>query len=327
MQIISSRSDACGFDRRSVIAGAAAAIGAVACPVPARAVRAGIVDPGARLATILSGGRWMEGPAWDRRLGRLVCSDVKGNVILAIAPGGGDPIRLRDPANNANGNAFDREGRLVSCEHLTRRVVRQEKDGRITVLAATHAGRRLNSPNDLAIAADGSIWFTDPIFGITQPDEGLPAEPEQAGRCVYRIDPGGSLGIVTDALDQPNGIAFSPDGRTLYVSDAGAALNGEGPRAIHAFDVVDGRRLARGRRFARLDHGIPDGLAVDTAGRVYAATADGAAIWSVGGEPLATIPTPVTCGNLAFGGRDGRTLFLCAGDRVFSIRTTARGWA
>ncbi len=285
-----------------------------------------IAGPDARLTIVHSGGRWMEGPAWDRRAGRLVCSDVKANRILSIVPGrAASP--LRDPSNNANGNAFDREGRLVSCEHLTRRVVRQEKDGRITILAERHQGRRLNAPNDLAVAADGAIWFTDPIFGITVPDEGLPAEPEQRGRFVYRIDPSGALGVVADGFDQPNGIAFAPDGRTLYVSDTGGALNAEGPREIRAFDVVDGVRLARERRFAKLDHGIPDGLTVDAQGRVYAATADGAAIWSPAGEPLGIISTPVTCGNLAFGGRDGRTLFLCASDRVFAIETEAKGWA
>ncbi|MBB4155737.1 sugar lactone lactonase YvrE [Sphingomonas jinjuensis] len=155
---------------------------------------------------------------------------------------------------------------------------------------------------------------------------GLPAEPEQRGRFVLRIDPAGALGVVADGFDQPNGIVFSPDGRTLYVSDTGGALNPEGPREIRAFDVIDGVRLARERHFATLDHGIPDGLTVDNERRVYAATADGAAIWSPAGEPLGIIPTPVTCGNLAFGGRDGRTLFLCATDRVFAIDTMARGW-
>lgn len=314
------------MNRRSIIIGAGATIAMMASTSRARLPDAAIVDPEAKLTIVHTGGRWLEGPVWDRRRGRLVVSDVKANKVLSITPGSA-ATPLRDPSNNTNGNAFDRDGRLICCEHLTRRVVRQEKDGRITVLADRHAGKRLNSPNDLAVAADGSIWFTDPVFGITVPDEGLPAKPEQRGRFVYRIDPTGALSVVADGFDQPNGIVFAPDGRTLYVSDTGGALNAEGPREIRAFDVVDSRRLTRERRFARLDHGIPDGLTVDTAGRVYAATADGAAIWSPAGEPLGIIPTPLTCGNLEFGGRDGRTLFLCATDRVLSIDTNARGWA
>lgn len=313
-------------DRRTIVLSMGAMLTMTAPPALASPLPVQIVGPDDQLKIIHSGGRWMEGPVWDRRLSRLVCSDVKSNQILSIAPGRA-VTALRNPSNNANGNAFDREGRLISCEHLTRRVVRQEKDGRITILADRYEGKRLNAPNDLAVAADGSIWFTDPVFGITVPDEGLPAEPEQRGRFVYRIDPSGKLAVVTDGLDQPNGIVFSPDERTLYVSDTGGALNAEGPREIRAFDVVDGVRLERGRRFARLAHGIPDGLTVDAAGRVYAATANGAAIWSPAGEPLGIIPTPLTCGNLEFGGREGRTLFLCATDRVFAIETKTKGWA
>ncbi len=326
MPPILSTTVARGGSRRSMILGAGAMLALAASPAWAGLLADKILGPDARLTTVYSGGRWMEGPAWDRRAGRLVCSDVKSNMILSIAPGQA-PVPLRDPSNNANGNAFDREGRLVSCEHLTRRVVRQEKDGRVTVLADRHQGRRLNAPNDLVVAADGAIWFTDPVFGITIADEGLPAEPEQHGRFVYRIDPVGGLSVVADGFDQPNGIVFAPDGRTLYVTDTGGALNAEGPREIRAFDVVDGVRLVRERRFAKIDHGIPDGLTVDTQGRVYAATANGATIWSPAGEPVGVIPTPVTCGNLEFGGRDGRTLFLCATDRVFAIDTQAKGWA
>lgn len=286
---------------------------------------AAIVDPDAALHTVHAGGRWVEGPAWDRRRGALVFSDVKRNAMLRIESGG-RPAVWRDPSNNANGNAFDREGRLVTCEHLTRRVVRQEADGRMTVLADRFEGRALNSPNDAIVAADGAIWFTDPVFGITVPDEGLRAEPEQRGRFVFRIDPSGTLAVASDGFDQPNGLVFSPDGRTLYVSETGAALNPEGPREIHAFDVIDGRRLARQRVFARLDQGIADGLTVDHDGRLYAATAQGAAVWTPGGERLGTIATPATCGNLAFGGADGRRLFLCATDMVHAIDLKTKGW-
>lgn len=297
---------------------------------PGTAIRgdamAAIVASDATLETVHTGGRWLEGPAWDRRRGALVFSDVKRNMILRLERGISRPVPWRDPSNNANGNAFDREGRLVTCEHLTRRVVRQEADGRMTVLADRFEGRRLNSPNDVVVADDGAIWFTDPVFGITVPDEGQRAEPEQRGRFVYRIDPGGTLALAADGFDQPNGLVFSPDGRTLYVSETGAALNPEGPREIHAFDVIDGRRLARRRVFARLESGLADGLTVDADGRLYAATEGGGTVWTAAGERLGTIPTPATCGNLTFGGADGRRLFLCATDTLHAIDLKTKGW-
>lgn len=318
------------LSRRTLLCGVGAVTALTAWPSAARGIVVGeamrdVVSPDATLDTIYEGGRWLEGPAWDRRHGALVFSDVKANRILR-AEAGRRPMPWRDPSNNANGNVFDREGRLVTCEHLGRRVVRQEHDGRMTVLADRFGGRRLNSPNDLAVARDGAIWFTDPVFGITVPEEGERAEPEQPGRFVYRIDPGGAVTMVSDAFDQPNGIAFSPDGRTLYVSETGAGLNPEGPREIIAFDVVDGVRLAGRRRFARLDSGIPDGLAVDAGGRLYAATAQGAAVWSPQGEHLGHIATPATCGNIVFGGPDGRRLFLCATDKVHAIDLKVTGW-
>lgn len=316
-------------DRRTVLAGAGIALGTGAVPglaadITVPATMRDIVDPDTRMVTLYGDGRWLEGPAWDRRAGRLVFSDVKRNRIMALDDDGAVP--WRDPSNNANGNAFDREGRLVTCEHLGRRVVRQEHDGRLTVLADRYGSKRLNSPNDLAIAPDGAIWFTDPVFGITVPEEGERAEPEQSGRFVYRIDPGGGLTVVADGFDQPNGIAFSPDARTLYVSETGAALNSEGPREIRAFDVIDGRTLARPRVLARLRRGIPDGLAVDRAGRIFAATAAGAQVWTPDGQWQGMIPTPRTCGNIAFGGRDGRRLFLCAADALHAIDLKTGGW-
>ncbi|WP_454279948.1 SMP-30/gluconolactonase/LRE family protein [Sphingomonas sp. Marseille-Q8236] len=311
------------LNRRTMMAGTGAAILGLASPVSAEPGMAAIVDPAARLRTLHSGGRWMEGPAWDSRRGALICSDVKRNVMLRIDAKGTSVFRT--PSNNANGNCFDSRGRLLTCEHRTRRVVRQEADGRMTVLADRYQGRRLNSPNDLAVAPDGAVWFTDPIYGITVPDEGIRAEPEQPGRFVYRIDCSGALTMVEGEMDQPNGIVFSPDGRTLYISETGGAMNPDGPREILAFDVVDGRRLARRRVFARLDQGIPDGLAVDRAGRVYAGVAEGAGIWSANGERLGTIPTPKPCANIAFGGRDGRTLYLCATDSVHAIALRTQG--
>lgn len=317
------------IDRRHVLRGALAA--GIVAAVPARAARQaaipGVVGEGARLVEVHAGGRWCEGPVWDRRTSTLVFSDVRANRLLRLEPDGARPIR--DPSGFANGNAFDRQGRLVTCEHLGRRLVRQEADGRLTVLVDRFRGRRLNAPNDLAIALDGAIWFTDPTFGLTQPEEGRMAPPELPGRYVFRLDPDGTLDVVADSLEQPNGIVFSPDERTLYVSDTSAADGREGRRAIHAFDVVGRRRLARQRLFADVETGIPDGLEVDAAGRVFAATDRGATIWSPDGALLGHIATPATCGNLAFGGADGQRLFLCCGASIHAIGTTTRGaaWA
>jgi len=311
------------LNRRAMVAGTGLSLLAFANPAMAQPAMADIVDPAATLRTLYSGGRWIEGPAWDRRGNALVFSDVKRNVMMRVdAKGVGI---FRSPSNNANGNCFDARGRLLTCEQRTRRVVRQEANGRITVLADRYRGKRLNSPNDLTVAADGAVWFTDPIYGITVPDEGIRAEPEQPGRFVYRIDPSGALTMVEGDMDQPNGIVFSPDGRTLYVSETGGALKPDGPREILAFDVVDGRKLARRRVFARLERGIPDGLAVDRAGRVYAGVAEGAGVWSPDGERLGTIPTPKPCANIAFGGRDGRTLYLCATASVHAIALRTPG--
>lgn len=311
------------LNRRAMMAGGGLSLLAFASPSSATPGMTAIVDPAARLTTLYSGGRWMEGPAWDRRRNMLICSDVRKNVMLRVDARGA--AVFRSPSNNANGNCFDAKGRLLTCEQRTRRVVRQEVDGRITVLADRYRGKRLNSPNDLAVAPDGAVWFTDPIYGITVPDEGIPAEPEQPGRFVYRIDPSGEVEMVIGDMDQPNGILFSPDGHILYVSETGGALKPDGGRAILAFDVQGGRRLSRRRVFASLDKGIPDGLAVDRAGRVYAGVAEGAGVWSPQGERLGTIPTPKPCANIAFGGRDGRTLYLCATDSVHAITLKTPG--
>lgn len=285
-----------------------------------------LIDPAAELRTPVRDGRWCEGPCWAPALGGLVFSDTRANRIRVLAADGA--VRtLHDPSDNANGNALDGAGRLVTCEHRTRRVVRREADGAVTVLADSFAGKPLNSPNDAVLGPDGAIWFTDPVFGITQPEEGIPAEPEQAARRVYRIAAPGRVEAMTDALDQPNGLAFAPDGRTLYVSEAGAALDPEGGRAVLAFAVAGDGRLGAPRTFAAVEAGVPDGLKVDAAGRVYAACLDGVRIFAPDGTRLGRIATPVTAANLAFGGADGRRLFIAAGHAIHAIdlRVAPRG--
>ncbi|WP_244486549.1 SMP-30/gluconolactonase/LRE family protein [Aureimonas sp. Leaf324] len=287
---------------------------------------ADVVDPDARLLELYGEGRWCEGPCWAPALGGLVFSDVRRNR-LQVLHDDGTVDALRDPSDNANGNVLDAEGRLVTCEHRTRRVVRREADGSLTVLADRFDDKPLNSPNDAVLAPDGAIWFTDPVYGIRQPDEGLMAEPEQTARRVYRIDPGGRLDAMIDTIDQPNGIALSPDGQTLYVAESGAALNPEGPREIRVFAIQADGRPDEGRVFATLDSGVPDGLAVDSTGRLYAACEEGVRIYDPDGTWLGRIATPGPAANVAFGGAERRRLFIASGTSIHAIDLKARGLA
>ncbi|MGI4778044.1 MAG: SMP-30/gluconolactonase/LRE family protein [Janthinobacterium lividum] len=292
---------------------------------PRSAAFATLVDPAAVVETLYAEGRWCEGPVWSPADGGLVFSDVRANRLMCLRADRSVDV-VRDPSNNGNGNAIDRQGRLLTCEHRSRAVVRREADGRRVTLVDRYEGRRLNAPNDLAVADDGAVWFTDPIFGITQPDEGLQAEPEQKFRHVFRCSVDGRLSVVSDTFDQPNGIAFSPDFKTLYVSEAGAALDPDGGgREIRAFDVQDDGTVRRERVFARLDTGLPDGLTTDERGCVYAATMDGIRVWAADGRPLGLIRTAGTCGNVAFGGADGRTLFICSGKHIHALPMRVRG--
>ena len=284
---------------------------------------AGVVDAGAPVETLFEGGRWCEGPVWVPRLGGLVFSDVRRNQMWRLVPGR-PPAIFRKPSANANGNTLDHAGRLITCEHRTGRVMRAEADGRLTVLADRFEGGRLNSPNDVVVSRDGAIWFTDPTYGIENPEEGEPRASEQRGHFVFRLDPQGRLSVAADGFEQPNGLAFAPDERTLYVSDSSGAADPDGRRDILAFEVAEGR-LARQRVFASLEQGAPDGLKTDIEGRLYAGTGDGVRIWGADGVFLGRIATPGPCANIAFGGSDGRRLFICAGERVLAVDVKVRG--
>lgn len=319
--------------RRTFLGTALAAVGLSATRVAAAPILrsddprfSAVVAPDTPLRTLYAAGRWCEGLCYAPALGGLIVSDVRANRMLRIGDDGATQV-FRDPSNNANGNTLDGEGRLVTCEHRGRRVVRREPDGRLTVLAETYEGRPLNSPNDAALAPDGAIWFTDPVFGITMPDEGLMAAPAQAARRVYRIDPGsGRAEAMTDAVGQPNGIVFSPDGTRLYVSDTSAALkNPEGARTILTFPVERGRRLGNPQVFATVEAGVPDGLAVDAGGRLYAACFDGVRVFDSDGTRLGRIATATDAANVAFGGPDGNRLFIGAGPIVHAIDLAVRG--
>ncbi len=279
----------------------------------------------ARLEELYSGCRWAEGPVWFSDANQLLWSDIPNQRMLRWAPEAGVSV-FRQPSNFANGHTRDRQGRLVSCEHGMRRVTRTEVDGTITVLAERYQGKRLNAPNDVVVRSDGTVWFTDPTYGILSDYEGYRSDPEQPTRNVYRLDPlTGELDAVVTDFNQPNGLAFSPDEKILYVADSGASHDQVLPRHIRAFDVVDGRRLANDRVFALIDNGIPDGIRTDIAGNLWSSAGDGVHCFAPDGTRLGKILVPQTVANLTFGGPRRNRLFIAATNSLYSIYVTATG--
>ena len=278
-----------------------------------------------RLAT---GCRWSEGPVWfgDGRF--VLWSDIPNDRIQNWEEETGAVSIFRKPSNFANGHTRDRQGRLIGCEHGGRRVVRTEYDGSITVLMDSFQGRRLNSPNDVVVKSDGSIWFTDPAFGIMGTYEGHPA-PAQLPLNVYRIDgASGEATAVAVDLRAPNGLAFSPDEKILYVVESRATPN----RVILAFDVVDaGRALANKRVFIDAGPGTPDGFRVDVDGNLWcgwgmgSAELDGVMVFSPAGKPIGRIALPERCANVCFGGRNRDRLFMAASKSLYAIYVNTRG--
>ncbi len=279
----------------------------------------------ARLEELYSGCRWAEGPVWFSDANQLLWSDIPNQRMLRWAPEAGVSV-FRQPSNFANGHTRDRQGRLISCEHGMRRVTRTEVDGTITVLADSYQGKRLNAPNDVVVRSDGTVWFTDPTYGILSDYEGYRSDPEQSTRNVYRLDPlTGELDAVVTDFNQPNGLAFSPDEKILYVADSGASHDQVLPRHIRAFDVVDGRRLANDRVFALIDNGIPDGIRTDIAGNLWSSAGDGVHCFAPDGIRLGKILVPQTVANLTFGGPRRNRLFIAATNSLYSIYVTATG--
>lgn len=287
----------------------------------------GLIHTSARLERIITGLRWAEGPVWFPAAGMLLVSDIPNNRILRWTEDGQWGV-FRAPSDYTNGNTRDREGRLISCQHGTRSVVRTEADGTLTVLASHHGGERLNSPNDVVVRSDGSVWFTDPSYGILSDYEGYRAPEAQAARRVYRVGPeGGEPAAVCEGFVQPNGLAFSPDETRLYVAESGSSHDPDVPPVIRVFPVT-GTGLGAGRDFARLDSGLPDGLRVDAAGNVWSSAGDGVHVFAPDGTMLGRIAVPETVANLCFGGARGNRLFIAATTSVYSVFVDARaaGW-
>ncbi|SOE16560.1 gluconolactonase [Hoeflea halophila] len=284
-----------------------------------------LIVTSAHLDELYSGCRWAEGPVWFNDANQLLWSDIPNQRMLRWTPDGGVSA-YRQPSNFVNGHTRDRQGRLVSCEHGTRRVTRTEIDGAITVLADRFEGARLNSPNDVVVKSDGTIWFTDPTYGILSDYEGYRADPEQQAQNVFRLDPEtGDLSAVATDFIQPNGLAFSPDESLLYVADSAASHDDSLPRHIRVFDVAEGKRLENGRVFCLIDNGIPDGIRTDTNGNLWSSAGDGVHCFDPAGRLLGKIKVPQTVANLCFGGPKRNRLFITATRSLYALYVTATG--
>nr|PZN87356.1 MAG: gluconolactonase [Acidobacteriota bacterium] len=325
-----------------------------------------LVQPNAAIQRLWTGGLWLEGPAWSN-VGRfLVFSDIPANRQYRWLEDDGHVSVFRYPANNSNGNTFDFQGRQLSCEHLTRRVVRYEHDGTITVIADRWDGRRFSSPNDVAPHPDGSYWFTDPPYGASlyegQPDEaGGPTnpagllrprigQPPEAGsmrrelpNAIYRVDPDGRVERVAteEQVPNPNGLCFSPDYRRLYVSSTGRGPGDEhegGQGDLHVFDVTEDNRLVNHRLFSDcMVDGIkcaPDGVRCDVHGNVWASSNagrvigySGVTVWNPEGRLIGRIRLPEVCGNICFGGAKRNRLFMAASTSLYALYVNTQGAA
>ena len=285
-----------------------------------------LVNPAARLEILAEGCRWAEGPAYFPAGRYLIWSDIPNDRMMRFDETSNAVSVFRTPAGYSNGNTVDRQGRLVTCEHGNRRVTRTEHDGSITVLASHFEGKRLNSPNDAVVKSDGSIWFTDPAYGIDSDYEGHKAESEIGACHVYRIDPqSGSVSIVADDFVRPNGLAFSPDERRLYVVDTGATHVADGPRHIRVFDVGENGRLTGGEVFATCTSGLFDGFRLDDAGRIWTSAGDGVHCYESDGTLIGKILVPEAVANVVFGGPKRNRLYICATTSLYAILLAVNG--
>lgn len=268
----------------------------------------------APLKRLATGFDWVEGPVWFGDAGCLLFSDIPNNRILRWTEEG--ITTFRQPSNYSNGHTRDRQGRLISCEHGLRRVTRTEWDGQITVIADGYGGKRLNSPNDVIVARDGAIWFTDPHYGIVTDYEGFRAE-EELPCSVYRVDPDGRIEAVITDMACPNGLAFSPDESRLYVADTGRMFSSD-PQHIRVYDMMDGKPR-NGRIFHKVSAGCADGIRVDSDGNLWSSAGDGVHCIAPDGHLMGRILVPEVVSNICFGGRAKHRLFITATTSLYSV--------
>jgi gluconolactonase len=283
----------------------------------------------ASIERLWTGARWAEGPVWFGDGKFLLFSDIPNNTILRWTEETGKVSKFRNPSNNSNGNTRDRQGRLITCEHDTRRVTRTEPDGTITILIDKYQNKRLNAPNDVVVHSNGSIWFTDPGYGILSNYEGH-LDQFELPTYVYRFDPSTrETQVVTDEFIRPNGLCFSPDEKLLYIVDTGQPS--DKPHPIKVFNVIEGKKLSDSRLFCDMGKGGSDGIRCDIDGNVWAAAGnggegyDGVHIFAPDGKLIGKICLPEICANLCFGGAKRNRLFMTASQSLYSLYVNTQG--
>jgi gluconolactonase len=280
---------------------------------------------------LYTGTRWAEGPVWFGDGRYLLFSDIPNNRMLRWLEDTNEVSVFRSPSNYSNGNTRDREGRLVTCEHDTRRITRTEHDGTITVLADSFQGKKFNAPNDVVVHSDGAIWFTDPGYGIMSNYEGHKAQLDLPCN-VYRLDPmSRELTVIVGDMEKPNGLCFSPDEKKLYIVDTGTPKKPTDPRPIRVYDVVDGKRLKNGRQFANLSPVSSDGIRCDVDGNLWSAAGwgqdgfNGVHVFAPDGTLIGKIHLPESCANLCFGGTKKNRLFMAASQSLYAVYVNTEG--
>ncbi|MDF1792837.1 MAG: SMP-30/gluconolactonase/LRE family protein [Thalassobaculaceae bacterium] len=286
-----------------------------------------LVKTSASVERIWTGGRWTEGPVYFPALRSLLWSDIPNDRIMRWDECTGETGVFRgNHGHYSNGHTVDRQGRLISCEHGTRRVTRTEHDGSITVLADSYDGKRLNSPNDVVVRSDNSIWFTDPAYGIDSDYEGFAAPQEQAGDYVFRLDPdSGALSVVADDFQRPNGLAFSVDEQTLYIADSGFTRYKNGNRHIRKFAVGADGTLSGGEVVMTCETGIYDGFRLDTEGRIWTSAGNGVECYLPDGNLIGRIKIPERVANLVFGGPKRNRMFIAGTSSIYAIMLPVTG--
>lgn len=297
-----------------------------------------LLPEGTQVTRLAEGATWAEGPVWIPARQAVRFSDIPGNRILEYSERTGELTVFAEQVEYTNGRTLDLDGSVIECSHGRRAVQRDRAVGpgaehEPQVVVDRFGAHRLNSPNDVVVASDGAIWFTDPSYGIMRPEEGHAGEEEYGDRYVFRLDPvtGELMPVVID-VEAPNGLAFSPDESLLYVADSSVSPadretpNPARPRghAIHVYDVVEGRHAKNGRIFVEVSPGLPDGIRVDEHGNVWSSSLTGVQVFAPDGTRVLDIPVPEKVGNLCFGGEDGRTLYIVATTSLYSIRTATR---
>lgn len=308
-------------------------------PVPYPDPAVEVLDPrfakyqiiSAAVERLYTGARWAEGPVWIGDGGYLLFSDIPNNRMLRWLEETGEVTVFRSPSNYSNGNSRDRVGRLLTCEHDTRRVTRTEHDGTITVLMDGFQGKKLNAPNDLVVHSDGAIWFSDPGYGIMSNYEGHKAAFELPAN-VYRLDPNTRAAtVVASDLEKPNGLCFSPDEKLLYIVDSATPKQPGASRPIRVYEVVDGMKLANGRMFVNMAPGTSDGIRCDVDGNVWSAAGwagdgfNGVHVFAPDGTLIGKIHLPETCANLCFGGAKRNRLFMTASQSLYALYVGTEG--